>query len=186
MPRTEIVLGAGSPGSSLIVQPACQRRNSKAPGGVAGRHSLAPWLTSRIIAVVVGLVTVNLDEKATQATSTGFENPAFELHPDDCPGTPQKKHFGKRPSNSSAASSLRRPPRRRVMASGSETKDLLLKQVESLRMQKSMKRIDISEAAQLMIDFIMENSPTDHFVNPDYPPDKTANPWVESKKCVIL
>jgi hypothetical protein len=37
-----------------------------------------------------------------------------------------------------------------------------------------------------MIDFIMENSPTDHFVNPDYPSDKNANPWVESKKCVIL
>ena len=68
----------------------------------------------------------------------------------------------------------------------SEEKTLLQTQVQSFHLQKSMKRIKVSEAAKLMIDFIMENSPTDRFVDPDFPADKKDNPWIESKECAIL
>ena len=64
-------------------------------------------------AVAVGLLTVTLDEESIPAASIGVENPAFELHPDDCPATPQKKHFGKRQNSASAAARLK-PPRRYV------------------------------------------------------------------------
>jgi len=37
-----------------------------------------------------------------------------------------------------------------------------------------------------MVQWITERQDEDHMVNPDYPKDKKANPWLEQKKCVLL
>ena len=37
-----------------------------------------------------------------------------------------------------------------------------------------------------MVQWVTERQDEDHMVNPDYPKDKKANPWLEQKKCVLL
>ena len=37
-----------------------------------------------------------------------------------------------------------------------------------------------------MMEYIKSNQSSDHIVNPAYPADKSANLWIEQKKCDIM
>lgn len=67
-----------------------------------------------------------------------------------------------------------------------ETKEQLETEVQSLRRQKDINRIKMSEAINMMVQFMNERIAEDHIVNPEYPKDKKSNPWIEQKKCSLL
>ena len=59
-------------------------------------------------------------------------------------------------------------------------------QIQSLKRHSNMERIKVSQAINLMTQYIMERVSEDHIATPDFPREKKSNPWIEQKKCSII